>query len=65
MKLLSTVALKGCFYLGAFLSSPQKLNIFGARAVFSMNACHVFPQDMQAHLPLIGSVIGSVISTGG
>ena len=61
------MVLKGCFYLGAFLSSPCKLNIFGARAVFSMNACHVFQQDMQAHIPLIGSMIGVMIRncTGG
>ena len=38
------------------------LIIFGARAVFSMDACHLFPQCMLAVIPLIGDVTDVVVT---
>ena len=43
--------LEGC--VGASLCSLHGFNIFGARAVFSMDACHLFPQCVLALIPLI------------
>ena len=57
MVVLSPVVLKGCFYVGASLCSLCESNIFGARAIFSMDSCLVFPQCVLAIIPLIGNVI--------
>ena len=38
------------------------LMFFGVRAVFSMDACHVFPQCMLDVIPLIGGVTGVVVT---
>ena len=59
---VSTVVLKGCFHVGAPLCSLHELNIFGARAVFSMDACHIFPHCVLADIPLIGGVISIVVT---
>ena len=40
--------------MGASLCSLCEFSIFGVRAVFSMDACHVFPQCVLAVIPLIG-----------
>lgn len=37
-------------------------NIFGARALFSMDASCIFPQSVMAITPWIGGVIGIVLS---
>ena len=39
------------------------LIIFGARAVFSMDDCHLFPGCMLTVIPLIGGVTGVVVTT--
>lgn len=41
--------------MGASLCGPHESHLFGARAVFSMNACHIFPQCV-----LIRGLIGIV-----
>ena len=51
---LSTVILKDCFYVGDFLCRLS--NIFGVRAVFDMDSCHIF-----LIVPLIGGVFGIVV----
>ena len=56
------MVLKGSFYVGASLRSLHESNIFGVRAVFDMDACHVFPQCVLAVIPLIGGVIGVVVT---
>ena len=56
------MVLKGCFYVGMSLCSLNESNIFGAKAVFSMDDCHVFPQCVLALIPLIGGVIGVVVT---
>ena len=33
-----------------------RFNIFGVRTVFSMDACHLFPQCVLVVIPLTGSV---------
>ena len=39
------------------------LIFFGARAVFSLDACHLFPQCMLAVvIPLLGGVTGVVVT---
>ena len=43
--------------MGAFLCSLHESNIFGARAVFGMDACHIFPQGVLTIIPLIGGVL--------
>ena len=45
------------------LCSLHGFSIFGARAVFSMDACCLFPQYMLAIIPLIGGVTGVVVTT--
>ena len=47
------MVLKGCFYVGYSL---HESNIFGVRALFSMDACHVFLQCVLAVIPLIECV---------
>ena len=47
---------KGCFHVGAYLCSLLVSSIFGTRAVFSMDACHVFPKGLLAFVPLIEGV---------
>ena len=37
------------------------LIFFGVRAAFSMDACHLFSQCMQAIIPLLGGVTDVVI----
>ena len=48
--------------MGASLCRLCEFNIFGVRVVFGMNASHIFPQSVLAVIPLIGSVIGVVVS---
>ena len=43
--------------MGVFLHRLCKSNIFGARAVFGMDASHVFPQSVLSVIPLTGSVM--------
>ena len=40
--------------MGVFLRRLRKSNIFGARAIFGMDASHIFPQSVLAVIPLIG-----------
>ena len=56
------MVLKGCPYAGVSLCSLCESNIFGARAVFSMDACHVFLQCVLAIFPLVGGVIFVVVT---
>ena len=58
-----TAVLKGCFYVGASVCSLPESNIFGVRAVFSMDSCHVFPWCVLAIVPLMGAVTGVVVTT--
>lgn len=51
---------KGCFYLGASLCKLCESSIFGARAVFGMDASLVFLQGVLAVVPLIGGVFDVV-----
>ena len=51
---LSPVVLIDCFYVGTSLCSLHESNIFGVRAVFSMDACHIFAQCVLAIIPLMG-----------
>ena len=50
------MVLKGYLYVGTFLCILCGFNIFDARAVFRMDACHLFPQHVLVVLLLIGSV---------
>lgn len=43
---ISSVVSNDCFYVGIFLSNLCECSIFGTRAVFSMFACHIFPQAL-------------------
>ena len=56
------MVLKGCVYVGAFLCRLCMSNSFGARAGFCMDAIHVFPQSVLVIIPLIGGVVGVVLS---
>ena len=38
------------------------LIFFGERAVFIMDACHLFPQCMLAIIPMVGGVIDTVVT---
>ena len=49
------------FYVVAFLCSLCEFNIFGARSVFSMDACHLFPQCVLAISPLLAGVTAVVV----
>ena len=51
------MALKGCFDVGVSLRRLCESNIFGARAVFGIDASHVFPQSVLSVIPLIGGVM--------
>ena len=53
---MSTVVLEDYLYVRVPLCSLCGFNIFGARAVFSMDACRLFPQGVLIIIPLIGSV---------
>ena len=46
-----------------YLCSLWESNIFGVRAIFSTDACHVFPQCVLALIPLTGGVIVIVLTT--
>lgn len=61
-KQLSTVVLKGYFYMEESMCSLSTFNIFGERAVFIMDACHLFPQCMLAIIPMVGGVIDTVVT---
>ena len=50
------MVLDGYLYVGLSLCSLCGFNIFGVRAVFSMDACRLFPQHMLVVFPLIGGV---------
>ena len=52
------------FYMAVSLSRLHESNIFGARAAFSMDARHIFPQCVLAVIPLIGSVAVTRACTG-
>ena len=43
-----------CFFVRPSLCSLHGFNISGARAVFGMDACCLFPQCVLAIIPLIG-----------
>ena len=59
--------MKGYLYVGLSLSSLCGFPIFGTRAVFSVDACRVFPQHVLVVITLIGSVqmLQPVPSPGG
>lgn len=57
------MVLKECFYVGASLCRLCECNIFDKWAVFGMDAYHIFLQSMVAIVPLIGSVLGVVVTT--
>ena len=48
------MVLEGYFYMGASLCSLCESNIFGARAVFSIDAYHVFYSVCAARYPSEG-----------
>ena len=48
--------------MGASLCRLHESNIFGVRAVFSMDAYHIFLQCVLAVIPLIGGVISVVVT---
>ena len=50
------VVLEDCLYVGVSLCTLCGFNTFGARAVFSTDACHLFPQHVLAVIPLIEGV---------
>ena len=63
------------FYMAVSLSRLHESNIFGARAAFSMDACHLFPQSvlviifnrglqMRGFVPSPGVLAGSSNSGG-
>lgn len=56
------MVLKGCFYEGASLCSLHESDIFGARDVFGMDACHIFPQGVLAVVPLMEGVVAVVMT---
>ena len=56
------MVLEGYFYVGEFLCSLHGFNTFGAKAVFSMGACHLFPQYVLAITLLVGSETGVVMT---
>ena len=45
------MVLKGYFYVVTHLCSLLESNIFDVRAVYSMDACHIFPQGVLALVP--------------
>lgn len=51
---LSTVVLKGYFYVAACLCKLCVSNAFGMRAGFSMDTNHVFPKGVLDIHPLMG-----------
>lgn len=53
--------MKRCFSVAASLGRLCESSIFGAKAVFGMDASHIFPQRALA-IPLIGAVTGVMIS---
>ena len=58
---LGKIVIYCVFYMAVSLSSLHESNIFGARAVFSMDACQIFPRYVLAVIPLTGGVIGGVL----
>ena len=48
--------------MGTSLGSLRESNIFGVRAVFSMDACHIFPQGVLARISLIVGVISVLVT---
>ena len=50
------------FYMGASLCSLCESNIFGARAVFSIDAYHVFSSVCAARYPSEGGVTGAMMT---
>lgn len=57
------MVLKGCFDVRLSLCSLYESSVFGERALFGMNASHVFPQSVLAIIPLVDSVIGILSRT--
>lgn len=56
------MVLEGRFYVGASLYSLPESNIFGAKAVFSMDACCIFTQCVLVVIPLTEYVTGGVVT---
>ena len=58
------VVLEGCFYVGRGYPCIASVGLifFGVRAVFSVDACCLFPQCILAIIPLIGGVTGVVVT---
>lgn len=52
------MVLEGYFYVGTSPYSLFGFNIFGTKAVFSTDACHLSSQHLLALSPLIGGVTG-------
>ena len=50
------------FYVGVSLCRLCGFNIFGMKAVFSVDVCHLFPQYILAVNALIGSLTGVVVT---
>ena len=51
------MVLKGCFYVGTSLHKLHLLNVFGVRAGFDADACHLFSQGVLAAVTLVGGVV--------
>ena len=54
--------LKGQFYVGASQCSLSECNNYTVRAVFGMEACHLFSLCVLAIIPLLGGAIGVVLN---
>ena len=48
------MVLEDYLYVALFLCSLCGFNIFGAEAIFSVDACHLFPQHMFTIIALMG-----------
>ena len=53
---------QGCFYVGVSLCKLCEYGIFGVTAVFGLDASHIFSQSVLVSIPLIGGVIGVVVT---
>lgn len=57
---ITTMILEGRFSVRASLCSLHECDVFGARADFSVHACHVLLQCVLFIIPVIGGVTGAV-----
>lgn len=55
------MVVRGYFYVGTTLYRLYESKIFGERAVFGMDACHVSPQGVLAPVLLTGGVFIVVV----